>query len=285
MRILNVEEDIVAGWEEGVCEAGSIEIHYIRTGGSKPPLVLLHGLAANGMCWKPVASALSEAYDVFMPDARGHGKSGAPDRGYTYENLTNDVIGFLTAMRLSGAVLLGHSMGGMTAALAAGRSESVRAVILADPTFLSPERQREVWESDVAAQHKKMLSLPFEKLLASRLKAHPNRPRELNELSVAARLQTSMRAFGILKPPVPDYRDAVRGIRCPCLLLYGDGGVVRAETVRELCGINFLVRTAEIKDTFSRRSECLLWGWCWGFRYCCPCPSVRCRAWQQILRN
>ncbi|MGQ3892906.1 alpha/beta fold hydrolase [Legionella sp. CNM-4043-24] len=65
----------MSGWTTGICEANGIDVHYLRTGGSKPPLVLLHGLMLNGLCWMPLARILEEDYDVIMPDARGHGYS------------------------------------------------------------------------------------------------------------------------------------------------------------------------------------------------------------------
>ena len=211
-------------------------------------MVLLHGLAANGMCWKNIARALEDKFDVIMPDVRGHGKSSAPDSGYTYENLADDAIAFLTAMNLSDVILIGHSMGGLTAALAACRSPLIRAAILADPTFLSPERQWQVWTSDVLAQHKKMLAMSLTELIADRQKAHPGRSEELNELNATARLQTSINAFEILKPPNPEYRSVIKGIKCPCLLLYGDRGILDAEQANELREINSLLKTVEIRD-------------------------------------
>ena len=64
------------------------------------------------MCWKRIAQGLSDHFDAIMPDARGHGKSGVPDEGYTYEVLKSDLIAFLSEMNLSNVVLVGHSMGG-----------------------------------------------------------------------------------------------------------------------------------------------------------------------------
>ncbi|HND49949.1 MAG TPA: alpha/beta fold hydrolase, partial [Anaerolineales bacterium] len=64
-----------------------IKIHYYRTGGNKPPLVLAHGITDDGMCWSPVAEVLAKDFDVVMVDARGHGKSDAPEDGYTLQNL------------------------------------------------------------------------------------------------------------------------------------------------------------------------------------------------------
>jgi len=70
----------MAGWITGTCKANGIDIHYLRTGGNKPPVVLLHGLMTNGTCWSPLARTLEKDYDVVMPDARGHGNSSAPDQ-------------------------------------------------------------------------------------------------------------------------------------------------------------------------------------------------------------
>lgn len=235
-------------WEEGFCETNNITTHYIRTGGKKPPIILLHGLVANGMCWKSIAQALEDDFDVIMPDARGHGKSSAPDSGYNYENLQNDIITFLTVMNLSDVILVGHSMGGLTAALAACRSPLIRAVILADPTFLSLKKQREVWESDVIVRHKKMLSMSLNELIADRQKAHSDRSAELNDLLAMARLQTSINAFDILMPPNPDYKRIIKGIKCPCLLLYGDRGIINKEQTNDLLKINSLVTAVEIKN-------------------------------------
>ena len=233
-------------FQEGFCKTNAILTHYTRTGSRKPPIVLLHGLAADGMCWKQIAQALADNFDVIMPDARGHGKSSAPDDGYNYKNLKNDVIAFLTAMNLSDVVLVGHSMGGLTAALAAGRSSSVRALVLADPTFLSLQKQREVWESDVIDKHKKMLAMSLDELIKDRQKAHPNRSE--NKLSAMARLQTSINAFNILLPPNPDYRQILKKVHCPCLLLYGDRGILSDQQAKDMRKLNALITTEKIKN-------------------------------------
>ncbi|HEY5236055.1 MAG TPA: alpha/beta hydrolase, partial [Rhabdochlamydiaceae bacterium] len=134
----------MADWTTGTCEANGIDVRYLRTGGDKPPVVLLHGLMTNGACWTPLARALEKDYDVLMPDARGHGKSSAPAHGYSYHDHANDVIGLIEVLALEAPVLLGHSMGGMTAAVVASRiPKRLQGLVLADPTFLTPERQRE----------------------------------------------------------------------------------------------------------------------------------------------
>lgn len=237
-------------WTTGTCEANGISIHYLRTGGDKPPVVLLHGLMTSGACWTPLARILEDDYDVVMPDARGHGSSSTPTQGYSYDNLAADVLGLIEALKLNAPVLIGHSMGGMTAAVAACQNPKLlRGVVLADPTFLTPELQREVYESDVAEQHRQVLSGSKEAFLADRKSRQSHRPKELIELFIQARFQTSLDAFEILKPPNPDYKDLVGAFGIPSLLVIGDSGaVVSPEVAAELSELNPCLEVVQIKD-------------------------------------
>ena len=225
----------MSGWSTAVCRANGINIHYTRTGGNKPPLILLHGLMTNGACWTGLAHSLEKEYDVIMPDARGHGKSSVPDFGYRYEDHADDVAGLINALRLPPPILLGHSMGGMTAAVAASRKPNLlRGLILADPAFLSPKVQREVRDSDVADQHRKILKMSFDEVVAEARARHPKRSLETLELFARARLQTSMSAFDVLTPPNPDYKQLVSEIDVPILLVFGDKGAVSSVVAEEL---------------------------------------------------
>jgi pimeloyl-ACP methyl ester carboxylesterase len=203
----------------------------------------------SGACWTHLARALEGEFDVVMPDARGHGGSSAPGHGYRYDDLASDVVSVIRGLDLSHPVLLGHSMGGMTAAVVASRgAEILRGVILVDPTFLSPERQREVHDSDVAAQHRRALGLSKSELVAQARARHPRRSSEIVELQAEARLKTRMSAFDVLKPPNPEYRDVVRAIDVPTLLVIGDDPVVTLEMATELRSLNPRVRIEQIQN-------------------------------------
>lgn len=236
-------------WKTAICETNGIKIYYTRTGGSKPPLILLHGLAANGACWTSLAHALEGEYDVIMPDARGHGKSSVPEYGYRYEDHANDVVGLVKALKLSPPILLGHSMGGMTAAVVASRKPNVlRGLVLADPTFISAKYQREVRDSDVADQHRRMLNMSLDELVEDARARHPDRSREILELFARARLQTSMAAFDVLTPPNPDYKLLVGAIDVPSLLVFGDKGVVSSVVAEELHRLNPRLQVEQIRE-------------------------------------
>ena len=203
----------------------------------------------NGLCWTVLAKDLEKEYDVIMPDARGHGKSSVPDYGYRYEDHANDVAGLINALRLPPPLLLGHSMGGMTAAVATSRKPNLlRGLILADPTFLSPKVQREVRDSDVADQHRKILNMSLDEVVAEARVRHPNRSSETLELFARARLQTSMSAFDVLTPPNPDYKLLVSKIDVPSLLVFGDKGVVPSAVAEELQLLNPRFQVEQIRN-------------------------------------
>jgi N-formylmaleamate deformylase len=203
----------------------------------------------DGACWTPLACALEGEFDVVMPDARGHGVSSAPHHAYRYEDLANDVAGLVRGLGLARPVLLGHSMGGMTAAVVtSGCAGILRGLILVDPTFLSPERQREVRDSDVADQHRRALGLPKSDLVAQGRARHPHRSPEIVELQAEARLKTRMAAFDVLTPPSPEYRDVVSAIDVPSLLVIGDSSpVVTLEMAMELRSLNPRVRIEQVQ--------------------------------------
>lgn len=235
-------------WLSGSCKANGIDMHYLRTGGDKSPVVLLHGLILNGSCWTPLARSLDKDYDVIMPDARGHGNSSAPSFGYSYDDHAADVLGLIDALGLINPVLLGHSMGGMTAAVVASRNpKRLRGLVLVDPTFLTPQRQREVYQSDAVDQHRRILDCPKQELLAEML-GGSRRSREVVELFVQARFQTSLDAFEVLTPPIPDYIQLINALTIPTLLVIGDvGSIVSLEMAREFATLNQYLKVVQIE--------------------------------------
>jgi pimeloyl-ACP methyl ester carboxylesterase len=237
-------------WTHGIRETNGISLRYLRTGGAGDPVVLLHGLMGSGACWTPVARTLEGELDVIMPDARGHGGSSAPSVGYRYDDHAGDVAGLIHALDLSRPVLVGHSMGGMTAAVVASRGAGlIRGLVLVDPTFLEPDRQREVSGSGVADEHRRALRSSKSELVAQGRARHPHRPPEIIELQAEARLQTHIAAFDVLTPPNPAYRDVVSAIEVPTLLIIGDRSpVVTLEMAAELQHLNPRLRVEQVRD-------------------------------------
>jgi non-heme chloroperoxidase len=80
-----------------------------------PPIVLVHGFTGAKEAWATVARTLVTAgYHVVVYDLRGHGASTLGSDGTTLEALVGDLVGVLDAIDARHAVVVGHSMGGMT---------------------------------------------------------------------------------------------------------------------------------------------------------------------------
>jgi N-formylmaleamate deformylase len=126
---------VPAHWQTSSIETDDgTRMHYTRTGGQKPPVLLLHGVQASGLTWLRTAKALEATYDVVMPDFRGHGQSSRIGSSVSPNALVNDTIGVLRALELATPYVVGHSMG----ADIAGRLAAVhpaRAVVLVDPAL------------------------------------------------------------------------------------------------------------------------------------------------------
>jgi len=99
--------------------------------GSGPPLVLVHGTAADHARWAPVLPALGERFTVIAIDRRGRGESGDA-AGYAIEREYEDVAA-VADWAGPGTSLLGHSYGGVCALEAALLSGSVGRLVLYEP--------------------------------------------------------------------------------------------------------------------------------------------------------
>ena len=101
-----------------------------------PVLLLLHGITDGAATWDRVASELEDAFDLVIPDARGHGDSSRTAAEIDIATLAGDAAALLDALGLAKVAVWGHSMGAATgAALAASRPELVRALVLEDPPY------------------------------------------------------------------------------------------------------------------------------------------------------
>jgi pimeloyl-ACP methyl ester carboxylesterase len=126
-----------AGWTDGYVIANGIRIHYWRTGGNKPPLILAHGSSDDGLCWTNLAKELVADFDVIMPDARGHGLSDPPSAGEPADAQVDDLAGLIKELQLTKPIVMGHSMGASAAAWFGAKYPGVpRAVVLEDPGLL-----------------------------------------------------------------------------------------------------------------------------------------------------
>ncbi|MEV1071469.1 alpha/beta fold hydrolase [Micromonospora parva] len=109
-----------------------------------PPVVLVHGLAVSHRYLTPLAVALSDTHQVYVPDLPGFGLSAHPRGAYDVRRHAEHLAAWLAAYQLPPVCLLGHSFGAeVAAALAATHPDAVRALVLAGPTSDPAARSRQ----------------------------------------------------------------------------------------------------------------------------------------------
>jgi pimeloyl-ACP methyl ester carboxylesterase len=200
---------------------------------------MLHGLASNARIWDLLAPILAKNFSVIAVDQRGHGKSDKPDTGYDFDTVTNDVVGFINALKLKNPIVVGHSWGGSVAlCLATKRPDLISGLCFVDGGLIeisrTPGNSLEkalvnmappLWEgvsaSDVRERLKRRdwgeqddtsTSANLEEIVMANLEAHPDG-------SINARLSRKnhlevVRAFWNHKPS-----KLFEHIRCPTLIL------------------------------------------------------------------
>jgi N-formylmaleamate deformylase len=245
-------------YKEGDLKINSVKIHYYRTGGQKPPIVLLHGATDNGLCWTRTAEVLAESYDVIMPDAQGHGLSDRFGKDSTLENFIGQVVGVCQELDLKKPIIMGHSMGASTAVNVAIEHPSLpRAIILEDPPWGEPpasaedaERQRK----EGAVRFKWLMGLrhlPLEKLIDESRKNDPQWPEEERLPWARAKQQFDVSLFSYPIINTRPYAEQVPRIKCPTLLIIGENSLVSrgtAENAARLWQSKQPFRWVQIKD-------------------------------------
>ncbi|CAA7397740.1 unnamed protein product [Spirodela intermedia] len=106
------------------------KIHYVEQG-SGPPVVLIHGFGASAFHWRYNVPELAKQYKVYALDLIGFGWSEKAIIEYDATVWRDQVADFLKQVVKEPAVLVGNSLGGFTALMAASElSDAVRGVIL-----------------------------------------------------------------------------------------------------------------------------------------------------------
>jgi pimeloyl-ACP methyl ester carboxylesterase len=90
-----------------------VKLEVVDWGGKGPTVVMLAALGADAHEFDNFAPQLTGKYHVIGITRRGFGASSKPAVGYSNERLGKDVIAVLDALKIRGAVFIGHSMAGM----------------------------------------------------------------------------------------------------------------------------------------------------------------------------
>ena len=120
---------------ERTTEIEGLPVRYI-TGGSGPPLLLVHGVGTSAGEWSWVLPTLARDHLVYAIDLPGFdGSARLPD--YSPAFYARFVGAFLDALRVERLAVIGNSLGGLVALhLALSDPERVAALVLSDSAGL-----------------------------------------------------------------------------------------------------------------------------------------------------
>ena len=147
-------------------KANGIEIHY-EFSGSGPWVTLAHSLATDRTLWDELTKILSKHFSVLRYDARGHGRSSAPDGAYTFPQLVDDLVGLLDALQIERTHFVGLSMGGMLGQhFALAHPERLDRLAIVSSTSHIPSEAGALWDERIAVARVQGMQAHVEPTLA-----------------------------------------------------------------------------------------------------------------------
>ena len=128
-----------------------MEIHMqlnFRRQGQGRPVIVIHGLFGSLDNLNGLSKSLSEHVDVIAVDVRNHGLSPRSEH-MSYRDMAEDILHLSEQLQLDRPVLVGHSMGGKIAMMAAGLApDTIGGLVVADmaPVAYTQARHDDVFK-------------------------------------------------------------------------------------------------------------------------------------------
>jgi 3-oxoadipate enol-lactonase len=209
---------------------------------SASTLVFIHGAFGSHRLWDrqvPFFSSLS--YRVLTLDVRGHGSSFKPRAGYELDRMVEDVRALLEHLKITTAVFVGSSMGGVIAQMIAIKyPKRVTALVLVGTLA------KAVWLGRAAEYAKAGGSTDgYKRGVRSWFTPHSDRRDVQIALREAAKASRRFGAGVILQNPSWDIRVRITKISAPTMIVVG-GGDVNTTPVAESREIHHLIKNSEM---------------------------------------
>jgi len=144
----------------GEVQVFGVNLHYVERGAGST-VILIHGLGDNTGVWSATLESLSPAHRVIAFDLPGFGLSGKPLMAYRVQTLVDFTAGFMDALHIERASLVGNSLGGWVAlGFAHHHPQRVDSLVLVDSVGYGS------WPSPAVANALRLASrADFEKLI------------------------------------------------------------------------------------------------------------------------
>jgi pimeloyl-ACP methyl ester carboxylesterase len=206
------------------------KLHYLEAGRGTP-VVLLHGLGGDGSRWGPNVAPLARDFHVFALDQIGFGQSDKPLANYHTGMLAEFLVGFLKAVNVPKAALVGNSMGAGVALYTAVRyPQMVDRIVLADgggyrraagttaaPPSAEALRRRQLQNSVTRDETREFFRILFhDKSLVTDAMVDEQLPMRLRSAFTITKIQEAgEKGLGSLTEA------DVRGVKVPTLIIWG----------------------------------------------------------------
>lgn len=233
-------------------ETNGVRIHYERTGGDLTPLIMCHGITDNGRCLLRLAEHLAPNYDVILVDARGHGKSDAPESGYSADRHADDLKGLYDSLKLDKPILYGHSMGARTVSRFGAKYPDIAlAIILEDPVQIIPpserdSQQRNLWLKQMKEEVKNWKDIPLDEHLDNaKQQGFKDWTYEEQVEWAKSKLLVSPNVLTI-SDSMGTIGDDFRRIQCPVFILKADTDQKTKNKEREVVQLNSKIKIIHV---------------------------------------
>lgn len=121
-------------------DRGQISILDLGDPSRAPEIIFVHANGFNAATYQFLLGPLARDHRILAPDLRGHGRSGAiaePEGHRDWRVFRDDLIALIDVIEGPPLVLAGHSMGAVSALMAAERRpDRVRSVLMIEPVIL-----------------------------------------------------------------------------------------------------------------------------------------------------
>jgi 3-oxoadipate enol-lactonase len=210
----------------GMLLGAECDIAY-RVVGQGKALIFCHALATRQDIWERQRAALCGKFSIVSFDLRGHGESAAPGNGdFSFESQADDVVALMDHLNIASAVLVGISVGGEVAQVAAARHPNrFERLILSSTACHTTSIRASTWESRI--QEARRVGMPgiaamtvsrwFSETFALQ---NPDVVEWCRQLVLSTPLDSYVGLARVIQ--TMDLRPALAKIGCPTMILCGD---------------------------------------------------------------
>jgi non-heme chloroperoxidase len=206
---------------------------FCRRWGDGPPIIFVHGWAMSSESWHLTMTLAAQAgFEAIAFDRRSHGRSDDPGRGYDYDTLADDLGDVLVALGVSGATMVGHSMGNaeIVRYLTRHGTSRVERIVMAAPslpfmlkTADNPEGPTEPARND---EWQAIWATHWIEWVAQAIPAAYGADATLDRVQHTVRIMLQTPAYVAIEVNrtvmETDFREELRLIAMPTLVLQGD---------------------------------------------------------------